>query len=393
MRRFRLPELSSKRLPDEIYAELVTLVFASVFPVLIMGAAIACVGGLMAARTGDPLLAGLSVVGVAAAGLRVAVLLAYRRRAASERRERAATARWDRRHAAANFLFAAALGVLNARALLVGDLLVDMLVTGLIFGYGSGLVNRTAVRPVTCAVSLALAVVPTAAAMAAQLRGGGLELQLAYAVQAVMIAGFAVASLETAYAAYRTTLGQLQTKQTYADLARLDALTGLPNRLMLRERFGDDLCRMRAGGSLIAIHFIDLDRFKPVNDRFGHPVGDAVLKAVAGRLQQMLRSSDFAARLGGDEFMVMQTGIAHPDEARMLAHRIIRTVSAPYSIDGREITIGASIGIAMAPKDGLLLPELAARADEALYQAKDGGRGAVAFWSPSAAQPPVSAVA
>ena len=148
-----------------------------------------------------------------------------------------------------------------------------------------------------------------------------------------------------------------------------------------------------AGGRLLALHFLDLDKFKPINDRYGHPVGDALLKAVAGRLTRMLRATDTAARLGGDEFVIIQTGIAHPDEARMLAMRLLRTLSAPYQIDGHDLRIGVSVGIALAPSDGTDLDTLSSRADAALYRAKSSGRGTVAFWREAVEAEAVAAVA
>src|SRR5262249_26498694 len=128
---------------------------------------------------------------------------------------------------------------------------------------------------------------------------------------------------------------------------------------------------------MLAFHCLDLDHFKAVNDSLGHPAGDALLKLVAERLTGMLRIGDTVARIGGDEFVVLQIGIRRQDEARLLAHRIVRTLSPPYVIDSQEVRIGASVGIALAPHDGVTLDRLAACADAALYQAKHKGRGSV----------------
>ncbi len=381
MLRFSIPRFSSRRLPDEVYVELVDLLYAAMAPLLIMAVSIGAIGTLIAARTGDPVLAGLALAGVVVGLGRIAVSLAYRRRARDRNPGRAATSAWERRYGAWSLLFAVVLGAFNARAILAGDFLDHMLVTGLIFGYGSGLVSRQSVRPVIGTASLLLASIPTAGALALVAFSGALDTSLAYAAQALLVAAFTAGGLQTLAGAYRTTTGQILTKRNFADLARQDALTGLPNRLQLRERFDDEILGLGAGGRLLALHFLDLDQFKPVNDRYGHPVGDALLKAVAGRLTHMLRATDTAARLGGDEFVIIQTGIAHPDEARMLAMRILRTLSAPYRIDGHELRIGVSIGIALAPQDGVDLEVLAARADAALYQAKSSGRGTIAFWS------------
>jgi diguanylate cyclase len=148
----------------------------------------------------------------------------------------------------------------------------------------------------------------------------------------------------------------------------------------LRARLNEGIAQTRRTGELLAFHYLDLDRFKIVNDVLGHSAGDALLQAVAERLESILRIGDSAARFGGDEFVVVQTGIRRPDEARLLAHRIIRTVSAPYSLDGQEARVGVSVGIALAPRHGLGLEGLASRADAALYEAKRKGRGGVVVW-------------
>jgi diguanylate cyclase len=117
-----------------------------------------------------------------------------------------------------------------------------------------------------------------------------------------------------------------------------------------------------------------------VNDNYGHPMGDALLQAVAGRLKRNLAASDTVARIGGDEFVIIQTGIRHPGEARFLAQRIIKAISLPYSLRGQEIQMGVSIGIAVAPRDGKELDQIISRADAALYQAKRDSGARVVFW-------------
>jgi diguanylate cyclase (GGDEF)-like protein len=398
MSRFAVPRFSDlrfsgARLPDEVFVELVELLYAAMAPLLIMAVSIGVFGGLIAVRSGDPLLTGLVGVGIIVALGRIVVSLAWRRRLRQREPGRAAAAAWEHRYGAWSLGFAVALGAVDARAVMVGDYLDHMLVTGLIFGYGSGLVSRQSVRPMIGAASLLLAVIPTAVALALQALTGDLAHRLAYAAQALLVVAFTAGGLQTLIGAYRTTTAQILTKRNFADLARQDALTGLPNRLQLRERFDDEVLGLGAGGRLLALHFLDLDKFKPVNDRYGHPVGDALLKAVAGRLTRMLRATDTAARLGGDEFVIIQTGIAHPDEARMLAMRLLRTLSAPYQIDGHDLRIGVSVGIALAPGDGTDLDTLSSRADAALYQAKSSGRGTVAFWREAGETGAVAAVA
>lgn len=209
--------------------------------------------------------------------------------------------------------------------------------------------------------------------------------------QALLLIAFAAAGAEAASHIYRTTLQQLLTRQDLTILAGQDGLTGLPNRTLLRARLNDGIVQIRQSETVLAFHCLDLDHFKPVNDMLGHPAGDALLKLVAERLAGILRVGDTAARVGGDEFIVLQVGIRSADEARLLAHRIVRTLSAPYLINGHEVRIGASIGIALAPRDGLTLDRLAACGDAALYQAKHRGRGCVVV-SGEPSPPPVAAI-
>ena len=156
-------------------------------------------------------------------------------------------------------------------------------------------------------------------------------------------------------------------------LARHDALTGVANRFYFRETFENALGGLHKGTSL-ALHWLDLDCFKEVNDRLGHPIGDALLKAVAQRLRGSVRKSDFLARLGGDEFAIIQSGVRKIDQCERLARRVLRDISKPYHIFGNTISIGASIGIVRAPENGKTADELLKNADVALYSVKSAGR-------------------
>jgi diguanylate cyclase (GGDEF)-like protein len=371
---------SSKRLPEAVLSELVNILFTSLVPIIVIGVTMAAIGTLIALKNGDRIVWALVVAGVLTTVVRGLLIPAYRRQ--KEAPQTAEPARvWERRYAIGSYTLATLLGLLSARALTTGDPLVAMLITGMIFGYGSGLVVRTSVRPIICAGSLALAVVPTVLGLSMYSAGAGDNyIKAVYAAQAFLIAAFAIASLESVAHIYRTTLRQLLTNQDLAILAGKDALTGLPNRTLLRARLNEGIAQTRRTGELLAFHYLDLDRFKIVNDVLGHSAGDALLQAVAERLESILRIGDSAARFGGDEFVVVQTGIRRPDEARLLAHRIIRTVSAPYSLDGQEARVGVSVGIALAPRHGLGLEGLASRADAALYEAKRKGRGGVVVW-------------
>ena len=159
-------------------------------------------------------------------------------------------------------------------------------------------------------------------------------------------------------------------------------LTGLPNRALLRDRLGQALAHARRHDAPVAVLCLDLDHFKQVNDTLGHPVGDALLRAVAERLAGCVREEDTAARLGGDEFAIVQVGMGQPGAAGALARRLVEALSAPYEVLGHQVVVGTSVGIAIAPEDGEDPDELLKRADMALYRAKADGRGVFRSFEP-----------
>jgi diguanylate cyclase (GGDEF)-like protein len=165
-----------------------------------------------------------------------------------------------------------------------------------------------------------------------------------------------------------------------AHMAHHDGLTNLPNRELYQERLKQALEQSQPGNKRVAVLCVDLDLFKNVNDSFGHPMGDRLLKAVADRLRSELRSNNLVARLGGDEFAIVLAADVSPNEASDYAARLIKTLSATYDIDGMEVVIGASIGIALSPGDGDTSEELMRNADMALYRAKSDGGGVHRFF-------------
>lgn len=160
-----------------------------------------------------------------------------------------------------------------------------------------------------------------------------------------------------------------------------DALTGLPNRLLLQDRLGHAIEVGRRTGENIAVMFIDLDRFKIVNDSLGHDIGDILLIEIAERLQGCLRRSDTVARLGGDEFVVVLSSCGAATEAVEVAEKIVKRLSETTIIKGHHVAVGASVGIAMFPQDGDDVTTLMKDADAAMYRAKKSGRGTFRFYN------------
>lgn len=156
-------------------------------------------------------------------------------------------------------------------------------------------------------------------------------------------------------------------------LAHHDALTGLPNRRLLEDRLEQAMELARRNGNQVAVQFIDLDQFKPVNDRLGHRIGDLLLQAVAQRLRSLLRAVDTVARVGGDEFVVVLPELHSPGAADETAQKVLHALAAPYSIEEHELFVTPSIGISVYPRDGEDAETLICRADAAMYDAKQGG--------------------
>ena len=174
---------------------------------------------------------------------------------------------------------------------------------------------------------------------------------------------------------------QRQSEVKIEYMAHHDALTDLANRVLLNDRLEYALGRVQHG-EMVAVHHLDLDQFKAVNDTFGHPCGDKLLRIVAERLRGLVGEADTIARMGGDEFVIVQATIADPADATSLAQAVIDALSEPYDIDGQQAVIGVSIGISVGPGDGSNPDKLLRNADLALYRAKSDGRGTFRFFEP-----------
>jgi diguanylate cyclase (GGDEF)-like protein/PAS domain S-box-containing protein len=172
-----------------------------------------------------------------------------------------------------------------------------------------------------------------------------------------------------------------QAEERLAHLAHHDPLTDLPNRLMLNDRLAQSIAHAERNGRVAAVLFLDLDRFKDINDTLGHSTGDRLLKFVSERLLECLRIGDTVARSGGDEFIIVLADVAQLDDVTNVANRIVDSFSRPFAIDGRELYASASIGISVFPYDGHDVDSLIRCADTAMYQAKDSGRNNFQFFT------------
>ena len=157
--------------------------------------------------------------------------------------------------------------------------------------------------------------------------------------------------------------------------ARVDSLTGLPNRRAFEERLGDSLGLISRTGASLALLYLDVDHFKQINDTYGHAAGDEVLKEFGQRLRMAIRSTDTVARLGGDEFTVVLDAVGNQKEAALVAHKILDAMAQPFNVEGREHTVSTSIGVAFTSAGGIGMQALSRKADEALYEVKRAGRG------------------
>ena len=356
-------------LSNSAYVELVRSLFTTLTPTTIMGILFMVVASMAARRSGDLPLAILGAVGGAVSLIRVAITVAFERRANDTELNVAAAVRVERLFGLSYLTFASTFGLFAARALQVSDIEVQMVVAALVVGYAAGVAAGVSLRPWISIPAVLAAVLPTAFSAA-------LGDDLAHAALAFVLVALLAGGISSMLARYRSEAEKIAMRQTFASLARTDHLTGLANRLAFGEAFAREV--ETHGAKRIAVHCLDLDRFKPVNDRLGHPAGDDLLRQVADRLRSLCRNGNSAGRLGGDEFVLLQTGIGHIGEADMMARRIVRALTEPYYIGDHRIEIGVSVGYAVPDGCGEELSALLACADRALYKIKREGGGAAA---------------
>lgn len=348
---------------DAVHLEVITGLHGTTMPTVLAAACQAMVGAITTYETGDEVTAGLTIAGIVIAIVRLFEVIAFRRRLEQPLQlARAEAAIWERRYIVGTVATALVLGVFAARSIVLGDALCSVMAIGIGFGFGAGVVARLALRPFAALLDLVAIAAPAAIVtfMQPDLRHFGLGL---------LILMYVAASFEMVRLSFNASISQITLKRQFEQLARSDSMTGVSNRSVL----ATDLPLMLSAG-LVAVHTLDLDRFKEANDRFGHPAGDALLKQVAARLKALAMQDDLLIRMGGDEFVLVQAAAA---DAEAMARRIVQSISAPYDVDGQVIELGVSVGVAVAPDDGRTAEALLSRSDKALYRAKQHRGGYV----------------
>jgi diguanylate cyclase (GGDEF)-like protein len=352
--------------PNEVYVALVSELYEGWVPTAIMGTTFVGIGIFCAFALGESFLLLPTLAGGLLTAVKLALLIASKRGDASLLWDRTDAARWEWAYALTSIGFAAMVAVVAAATFGTPNLSVQMLATGMLFGYCSGVVARTSVRPRIAMAASATAAIPVIMASASFGQPGHWILAGVFAI-------FLAGSFESILHVHQAASRQIAMRLDMATLARHDPLTGLANRLGLREGFRN----LSANGrpvSMVAVYCFDLDRFKPVNDRFGHPTGDALLQILGERIRATIQAGDIAARIGGDEFVLVHP-IQLADEAEMFARRLTRAITAAYDIAGNAIQIGVSLGYATSPPEMRDLDDLIVTADAALYRSKQSGGG------------------
>lgn len=352
--------------PDAVYIALVTALFDIEGPTMIAGLLFAALGLYLTTVLGDPVTGVITLAGAVSLVPRLLLLRRFgraRRMSGNVIPDVRAAASWELRYSMGLIVFSAVVSALSLRMFQIGDPHLQLLAITMLLGFSSGLVARVSVRPLVCMLAMAITVIPS-------ILSAGLDDEMHHTALAAGMLIFLLGGLGSVRHAYDVARRHISIAQEMAAVACNDPLTGLLNRLGLRQAFAG----LAPGNDMLAVHYFDLDRFKPVNDRYGHPAGDAVLGQVAARIRAGLRPTDLAARIGGDEFVVIQSPAASQEDVTAFAAELRTRFDAPYPVAGVHVRVGASVGSALATAHRPDLDRLLAEADRALYAAKQASR-------------------
>lgn len=336
-------------------------------PAVIMTVLFLLVGAVSVRAAPDRTLAALVVTGGVMSAARLGVLFAGRKLCDQAQMSPIRARRFELQFALSYCGFAAVFGAFAARAYMLPPAEWQMPIGILVVGYAAGAASTVAMRPCIVGWSLMLSVIPPTCILL-------MRENVNAALTSVCLLALLMGGIRSARQRYRSQRTKTTTRQVLARQARTDPLTGLGNRLALVQAFESSSRNERLGR--IALHYVDLDKFKPVNDQFGHQAGDRLLCLVADRLLGCGAAGDVVVRIGGDEFVLAQfdtSGDRDVDEQRM---RIERSLNAPYILNGRSIEVGASIGSSRHASSVQTLDALLVAADTALSQKKAERRDA-----------------
>lgn len=349
-------------LTEKVYVELVRSLYANMLPSKIMLAITIVYVSLIAFDGADTPLRAIGVAAVVSCTVRIGIASWFRGRAMTAALDSMAARRLERAFAWPYYGFAAIFGLFGGYVFAAMDAAPQMLTICVLVGFCAGVATGTGLRPRVAVPIMLMAIGPSIAIAACTLEALHLGMS---AIASAFLAG----GIQTVLAQHRVARTEIGKRLTSVSLARRDGLTALPNRLALREYF-DENALLLGPGSALAVHYLDLDGFKPVNDRFGHAAGDTVLASVAERLRAAVRSGDIVARLGGDEFGIVQFGLSRQEEAELLARRLCAAIAEPFRVEGQAVAISASVGTIVSVGSGSDLEALLRQADTRLYEAK-----------------------
>ncbi len=350
---------------DEIFKILVAQLAYTIMPTTVMGLTISGIGLFAYDRVGNIELLLSVIVGGLASVAKIILMLAHRRFNATQQATVKQAVRWETFHSLLTFVVAGSVGWLASLIFLHGDLSLEVLATGLLFGYCAGVSSRIAVRPYLAATAIIIAALPAITCTA--LAGGS-----AHWLLTALFAMFLVAAMQSIWHAYHLSTRQICLRLEMECQARRDPLTGLCNRIALTEAFE---ALARDDDTLTCLHCFDLDGFKTINDRFGHVAGDELLAAIGKRLLDLQGAANIAVRMGGDEFVVLQPAVRNPADAEGLAATILNALRLPYVISGRPVAIGVSLGYTIERSANADLGTMMRLADAASYRVKRQGGG------------------
>lgn len=357
-------------IPDKkLHFDLVQSLYST--PKSIFGATIAAMAivGIAATISGDfayqILLIGFLVVGIARTGT-----ISVYRGARHDANDRTAVKLWEFLALLGAWAFAGLVGVTGAYTVTMHPSTdVEILIDCCVMGYIAGISSRNASRPLITIGQVTLTSIPFSLALLARA-------DIAHIILAIFVGVLYLSIIVICRSVFENIIARQDAFRKIEIIAHRDALTGLWNRGAFMQLLQSRLSHLGEDGGNVALISIDLDRFKDINDTFGHQAGDAVLKEVGERIKSVIRAGDEVARIGGDEFVVMLLG-TDESQAYRVAHRILATFVSPFAVSMSSNICGASIGYAIAPKDGATLDELFRNADLALYEAKKSGRGQI----------------